>query len=262
MAPYAERVEPDNQGFINQNSFPSFMGVPFLVAAGYAEHPNVQGHFLRRIEILHETSLSGDYDIYVPPEQKHFVPSQWRNKPVYKAKYYEDKVPRLPMCYDLYAMANWPTHSSKEAQTIEDIISYISDPRFQNTSGGYLWSGEKREGCLAYGKRVLARMTEKRKVLLMTLMARFRECQEKQWFRDVLEDLESHRTVDGTYSFPSHYLLEKRNSYYLYEGAHMGLGENRRRRKWREVESTFRMMDIKRLMDKKSPNKPDVDDSL
>ena len=37
--------------------------------------------------------------------------------------------------------------------------------------------------------------------------------------------------------------------YDLYGGAHMGLGENRRARKWREIESTFRMLNIRRLME-------------
>jgi len=35
---------------------------------------------------------------------------------------------------------------------------------------------------------------------------------------------------------------------HMYQGAHMGLGENRRKRDWIEIESTFRVLNIQRLM--------------
>ena len=40
--------------------------------------------------------------------------------------------------------------------------------------------------------------------------------------------------------------LREAEGYYV-SGHHMGLGENRRRRAWREIESTFRMLTIHRL---------------
>jgi len=55
--------------------------------------------------------------------------------------------------------------------------------------------------------------------------------------------------------------VEQRNRYYLYCGAHMGLGENRRTRRWREIESTFRMLNIKRLMSTDGPNSMDAGDA-
>ena len=41
-----------------------------------------------------------------------------------------------------------------------------------------------------------------------------------------------------------------KEGYYLYSGSHMGLAENRRKRGWVEVESTFRMLRLKQLADR------------
>lgn len=84
--------------------------------------------------------------------------------------------------------------------------------------------------------------------MFFELFSRFGVARESIWFQDALSMLEQSRTERGTYRFPSDHLKEKRNSYHLYGGAHMGLGENRRKRDWIEVESTFRMLNIKRLM--------------
>jgi hypothetical protein len=246
MLPYVERMVAGKQG-IDGQSFVSLMAGPFLIAAGYTKHPAVRAYFRHRLAILYEMASKRDYDLYITPEVKNRVPSAWRDKPVYKPEYYADRVVRLPSCYDLYALAHWPAESSDEGRQIEEIVAYLADPRFQATPGGYLWDVEKRR-CYAAGRVFLACLNENRKVLFLELMARFKSCYEQPWFRDTFTDLESYRTDRGTYCFPSEYLVERRNSYYIYNGAHMGLGENRRRRQWREIESTFRMANIKRLM--------------
>jgi len=82
----------------------------------------------------------------------------------------------------------------------------------------------------------------------MVLGARFASARNSQWFKEGLERLEGYRTPQGTYSFPRDLLIEKKNSYFFYGGAHMGLGEDRRLAKVLELESTFWMMKIKKLM--------------
>jgi len=129
-----------------------------------------------------------------------------------------------------------------------DVVAYVSDAAFQSTPGGYLWDRD-RNPCHAAARVCLACLTPERLVLFAELFARFRVATESRWFRDALSVLERHRTCRDTYIFPADYLKEKRNSYYIYAGAHMGLGENRKKRCWTEVESTFHMLNIKRLMD-------------
>ncbi len=60
--------------------------------------------------------------------------------------------------------------------------------------------------------------------------------------------LEGYRTAQGTYRFPSELLKERRNSHYLYAGSHLGLAEDRRGKQGLELESTFRMLLIRRRL--------------
>ena len=85
-------------------------------------------------------------------------------------------------------------------------------------------------------------------VLWMEAAARVPLLRESDWFRRGLDHLEGFATEAGTYRFPRDYLRERANGYYLYAGAHMGLGENRRRRAAIEIESTFHMLLIRQTM--------------
>ena len=242
MLPYAAQVglyDPD---------WVSMITVPFLVAAGYADHPRVRAWFLERLEVLYRTALRRDYELYGPPELAAKVPKAWRGKPIYKPEYHNGPY-RLPSCHELYAMAHWLIGSDEERTKIDEVIAYISDPRFQETPGGYLWDRE-RNTCYAAGRAVLACLHPARLVLFMTLVARYPVVRKHHWFQEALGDLESYCTERGTYILPATHLQESRDGYYLYAGAHMGLGENRRGRSWREIESTFRMLCIQSLMNR------------
>ena len=150
---------------------------------------------------------------------------------------------RFPCCWDLYGLAHWTPESDEQRAQISAIVGYIIDERFQNTSGGYLWV-VNRNVCHSASRAVLAVMTEERRVLFLELAARFAQCQGSSWFRTAIADLDQYGTGRGTWDLPSSYLSEKRDGYYFYGGNHMGLGESRRRRIWREVESTFRVLNI------------------
>ncbi len=236
MLPYAEKVGRYHPAWLSDQVS------AFLIAAGYGARKEVAARFRERLAALHNTALRGDYDLYLPPEEARRVPKAWQGKLIYR----DDRLP-LPSCYDLYAMAHWEGGTKTERRKINDIIAYVSDPAFQSAPGGYLWD-RKRNTCNAAGRVCLARLNPERLVLFVELFARFEVPRKAQWFKNALSQLEQGRTDRGTYRFPSDYLKEKRNSYYIYQGAHMGLGENRRRRDWIEIESTFRMLNIKRLM--------------
>ena len=241
MLPYAERMNDKPWDILSDTAG------PFLIAAGYADHPKVRSWFCQRLDALYQKARLRDFDFYAPPDEAQRVPSAWRGKPIYKPVYHTGPL-RLPSCYDLYAIAHWPHATEDGARKIRKVIAFLSDPRFQETPGGYLWDTQ-RNTCYAAGRTWLACLNEERKVLFLELTARFAECRRQPWFRNALAGLEAHRTDRGTYCFPADCLKEKPDSYYIYTGAHMGLGENRRKRVWRENESTFRMLTIVRLME-------------
>jgi hypothetical protein len=64
------------------------------------------------------------------------------------------------------------------------------------------------------------------------------------------DHLERFATGHGTYAFPKEYLAEGKGAGYWIHGARMGLGENRRSPNWREVESTFWMFTLRRLVER------------
>ena len=234
-----------------QPSWLSDQVVPFLIAAGYATHKDVAARFRTRLAALHRTAMRADHDLYLSAEEARRVPKAWQGKPIYRPEFGWDNDLPLPSCYDLYALAHWNHGTKAERRQIEDVVAYVSNSAFQSTVGGYLWD-RGRNTCNSAGRACLACLNPERVVLFVELFARFGVARDSHWFQDALSGLEQCRTDRDTYLFPSDYLKEKRNSYYIYQGAHMGLGENRRKRDWIEIESTFRMLNIIRLMNREN----------
>ena len=85
-------------------------------------------------------------------------------------------------------------------------------------------------------------------VLFLEMLARFECGKASDWFKQGMAHLESFVTENGTYRLPPVYLSEK-HSYYLYAGMPMGLGETPRDAHALELESTFRMAWIIKLIE-------------
>lgn len=54
----------------------------------------------------------------------------------------------------------------------------------------------------------------------------------------------SNRRDDGFYELNKSLIKEKKDSYYIYSGSHMGLGEKGTHKNWVKIESTFWMLKI------------------
>jgi hypothetical protein len=77
------------------------------------------------------------------------------------------------------------------------------------------------------------------------MMTRFPTTHDHRWIKESLEHLEGFQQEDGTYRFPGRYLREQKSGYWV-TGAYTRMDENRRNRKSLTVESTFRMLSIKK----------------
>jgi hypothetical protein len=233
---------------------------PFLIRAGYWSQPGVAGWFGARLDALHCTAQAASYDFLMSASERAALPASARDKQTYKLSFdpVGDETP-LPSCYDLYAMCYYPHADAEAWRKIEAIVGYLIDPRFQTTPGGYIWDSARRQHYAA-GRGFLATLPGfgrvppepgevARLVMFLEMMAHSVSGSQSEWFRGYLAHLEGFRTPEGTYCFPGEYLKERRGGgYYLYSGAHMGLGENRRARQALEIESTFRMQRILRTM--------------
>lgn len=221
---------------------------PFLARAGYSQRLVVAEWFSQRIEALHRTARRNEFVFYLPETETTIIPKAWRGKRIYRAEFNPvgDESP-LPTCFDFYALAYWPADDPATRAMIGEIVRFISAPAFQATAGAYIWNPARRQ-CYAAGRTFLACVAPERLVMFLELGARFAAARAAPWFQEGLAQLESYRTPRGTYRLPTGLLKETPNSYYLYAGAHMGLGENRKQAQAIEIESTFRMMKIKSLM--------------
>jgi len=221
---------------------------PFLIRAGYAEHPRVAEYLTKRIELLYQTAQAGDFDFYLSPAEASSVPKAWRGKPIYRDSFGSEAGYPLPTCYDFYALTYCPpvSYIDNITKKIETIITFIFDSRFQTTVGGYGWDRTNNR-CYAAGRVFLACIEPARLVLFLEFGARFATARQSESFQQGLATLKRYRTAQGTYRFPPDLMAEK-NGYYLYGGAHMGLGENRRSPQAMELESTFRMLHIQKHM--------------
>jgi hypothetical protein len=229
--------------------------VPFLVRLGYANEPQVSSWMTRRIDVLNEQACRQDYDLYMGEFERECLPPSQRqlhggSKPFYQRRFNNHwSVLGLPTCYDLYALAHLPIGDPLEQRKVESIVAYLLHPSFQNTPGGYIWNASL---CRAYaaGRVFLACLPTNEEpeklVLFMEMLAHFKSGRASEWFRGGMAHLETFQTWRGTYNFPPEYLSEK-SSYYLYAGMHMGLGEWPRQAQALELESTFRMLRLKKL---------------
>ncbi len=229
--------------------------VPFLVRLGYGSQPQIARWVTQRIEVLYEQADKGDYDLYMgDAERRCLPPSQQylhgQPKPFYHLRFnHHWGALSLPTCYDLYMLAYLPVTDTLTHEKIERIISYLLDPAFQETPGGYIWNPGLHRAYAA-GRVFLAclpRENEPQKLLLfLEMLAHFESGRASDWFKNGMLHLETFRSPRGTYQFPRNYLSEK-PGYYLYGGLHMGLGEAPRHPPALELESTFRMLRLKRL---------------
>jgi hypothetical protein len=241
MVVYAEGIRDTNPDFLQPE-------VPFLIATGFHDHPKVRKVFLNRIERLYGTTIKcRTFNFNLSDEEASLVPRPWRGKRIYKPEHCSPDVKYpLPSLYDLFAISHWPAKNALIKNKIERILAYIYDQRFQDFAGGYLWN-RKLNRCYAAGRGYHAVLTPEHLIIFMELAAKSKVACKSKWFIKQLSKLESYKIENGKYSFPTDLLKEKQSSY-IGQGGHMGLGENRRERKWKEIESTFRMLNIKRLI--------------
>jgi hypothetical protein len=230
--------------------------VPFLVRAGYAAEPRLAAWLQQRVELLYRLANQADYDLYMDDAERQGLP---RSQQMYHGQprlFYKQQFNHhwgylgLPTCYDLYALAYLPKEDSSIRQKVEAIVTYLLHPAFQGTPGAYIWNPQLHRPYAA-GRAFLACLPDisqpEKLVLFMEMLANFEAGRASQWFQEGLGHLETFKTDRGTYCFPSQYLSEK-HSYYLYAGMHMGLGEYPRNSNALELESTFRMARLQRIL--------------
>jgi len=218
-----------------------------LLRLGYPPDEPMQHFMLNHLDTCYKIARDKVYDIYADEDECAQLPKEWAEKPILKQEVMTNYW--LPYIHDLYVFANFPDSMLNDITKckINTILDYVLDPRFQNFRDGYgyAWIKERR---FCYGWGWSPHFTKDPSLLLrIELLAHFKHAQESALFKDLLAYLETFAHPEGRYLFPAEYLHES-EGYYI-GGYGMGLAENRRNPAWIEIESTFRILKIKSLLD-------------
>lgn len=211
---------------------------PFLIRAGYHDNKAIDSFFHDRVCKLERTIDKYSYDFEAINKQ---CSAKYQDEFIFKINSREEA---LPTIYDIYAFAFYPRANNEIHERIERIIEYILDERFQRIPGKAYLYDEARKRYYAAGNVFHACLIDQRKLLSVYLLSHFKVASTNDIFHSALQELRLCKSDNGFYEFDESLLKEKKNSYHLYSGGHMGLGENRRSSKWRKIESTYWMLKI------------------
>ena len=211
-----------------------------------------------RLNRLARFAQKQDFAIYLAEGELTGLPKTWVGKPILRPEMnpLSGDLP-LPLIHDLYALAYLPPELLTEQNQwmLEQVVAYVMDDRYRSFPWGYgyLWTKSNPRTCYGCGWSLdlpdlggsgPARLGNL--ILRLELLAHFPAARKTAWFSEGMRLLETFRTERGTYRFPPAWLREMKDGYYV-SGAYMGLEENRKKKTALELESTFRMLKLKKF---------------
>jgi len=226
-----------------------------LTLAG-VNHAVVRKNMLASLDELYNFVCMGNYDIYISDEEREklkAVPAIWKNRKFIKRRLVEKYGYCYPLIYDIVGLHKLNgTISAETDKKINAVIDYISTDEFHNTiSDGYgiLIAGDKKYYSMGWDPKYpgwfdvtdyMKNENAPKLLFFAQYISRYPLARKTKWFSDLLEYLGKYRSSHDIYAFPAEWLKE--NQGYAVQGSHISFGENRRKKNWREIESTFYML--------------------
>lgn len=230
------------------DSLARFVVAGYLLAAGSSDGL-VQKIVKARINVLYDFVVGSPlkYDIYI--ESDHLkVPRQYRSNRLVNPILYQENELLLPLIYDVFVFSSvYAKLSADLKQKVDAVVDYIGDSRYQSFDYGYGLIQETKSkyhlmGWSAhlplFNNNLSGSYFKKGLLHRMVVFSRFKSPAIQEWISRALLSLADFKVNDLQYSFPGEYLPEIKNSYFM-NGRHMGLGEDRRQKLGRVVESTY-----------------------
>jgi len=248
-----ERVLPYLSDMVAETGSVDGLLLPFVVRAGYTDLEAVREAMIDRLAALDRGCSGSPAELFLTPQEMAQVPTAWQDRPVFRPETNPCGIESaVPWIYDLHLLAYVPSDVPRASETVDKALAFVMTEAFQAAPrGAVIWTPEKRvchtcgilrlPGFFGFGETFASTGF----IQAVEALSRIPLAARSPWMAASVEHLEGFRTDAGHYRFPSEYLLEK-SGYYTYGGNGMGLGENRRRRIALELESTFRMLRLKR----------------
>jgi len=203
---------------------------------------------VERIETIYDFTKHQIYDIYDKPENHKSVPKPFRDRPIIKPEIAYGDMCRLPMIYDIVTMAEVYYQVSQNVQTkIDGIINYVLSPDYNVVIPGYGILATPKRSYYSMGWDCKKPFNDKqdysyRNLHRLLLYSSFPTAVKSSWFQNAINFIVQFKTSNKTYIFPKEYLPETDSNWIL--GTRMSLAENRRKKNWIEIESTFYMQKL------------------
>jgi hypothetical protein len=218
----------------------------FLALAGY-EDPAIQHIRQKRLDILYEFTKQRRYDIYIDGSKLPGVPREWQPWIVDPDLYADGQI-HIPVPHDIVLLSTFPISLPEYQQNkINTVIRWLLSPEYKKISldFGYFWipggSYNAKAVCWKFdlpdpdNPEIRSRQTL---VLRAHMISKYMEAQQHEWLKRAVNHLEAYKMEDGSYLLPKEYLIERKDSYWIF-ASHMGMAENRRIKNWHKIESTY-----------------------
>jgi len=223
------------------------ISTPFLLQAKFPISGLVD-FAIERINMIYDFTQHMNFDIYDDIKCYPGVPKPFQDRPLLKPELANGTICKLPMIYDILSMAEVYSRVSADIQAkIDNIINYVISPGYDIVVPMYGILRAQPRKYYAMGWDCKKPFNDNHgyeypNLHRLLLYSRFPSAIKSTWFQNVIGFLMQYKTTDETFVFPKDYLMEKDCNWIL--GARMSLGENRRKKHWSEVESTFYMLKL------------------
>ncbi len=231
-----------------------------LLSAARVEHGAVLRFMLKSLDEMHRFTQQQPYDFYMGADERGRltgVPACWKNREHFiRPEIIREHGYAYPLLYDIVGMHSlYRLRDPATDRKIDDIIRYIAADGFhasvadgygiiREDTGKYMAMGWDPKAPGWFGVAGYLASGHVPKLLFYALHAsRYPAMRRTRWFRDLLRCLGAYQTGEGRYRFPAAWLPEKTG--YAMLGSHLSFGETRRKKNWREIESTFYMQLLK-----------------
>ncbi|MHA3964961.1 MAG: hypothetical protein AM325_015645 [Candidatus Thorarchaeota archaeon SMTZ1-45] len=245
----------DNEPIGAHEVFKRTLIASVLARAGYQTVEAVQKQVISRLDTIHNFAKNPDFSqIYVDKSEYRGIPEQLASHDLVNPELYLGQRFALPWIHDVYAFGhlNIVLENEQYREKAERIMEMVLTSEYQSLPWSY--------GIAKYGTRYYvlgwavhlpgySKAPEGKgfaeMLLVLEALAPFTCIRRSPWFEELMKYLEVFRTDEGIYSFPRTWLPEKAKGYWI-GGKYMAFDDRRKNPNTIEVESTFRVLNIRR----------------
>jgi len=237
---------------VTDKNYDKLIAYPFLLRSKFPLE-GLLVFAVERINTIYDFTKNMDFDIYDDISDYKGVPKNFQDRPIIKPDIAcgWGKI-RLPLIYDIVMFAAIYEGVSLALKIkIDNIVAYILSSEYDIVEPMYGILAAEHRKYYAMGWDCKKPFNDGQNYTYpnlhrLLLYAEFPTVVKSNWFQNAVGYLTQYKTANGTYVFPSEYLREADSNWVL--GSRMSLAENRRKKQYAEIESTFYMLKLLRFI--------------